>query len=142
MPAPDACLQPQYIEGLEALHAHGLHWEWCCKPEALPSIATACAKFPDMAFVLNHLGHNSGGDDFETWAPAITELAKNTNVVAKLGAIEQWEVSDPAPYVHSCSVHVPTLVTYHQPPPTCLLDLSPVLSLDDGAPQNQESEMA
>jgi hypothetical protein len=110
----------------------------------------------DMTFVLNHLGHNNGGDDFETWAPAITgetfieifslcrvtlnpepppilfflhaccsacghgqhayairnecgdvghpvitsELAKTCpNVVAKLGAIEEWRVSDPAPFL-------------------------------------------
>ena len=32
-------------------------------------------------------------EDFETWAPAITELAKCKNVVAKLGAIEQWMVA-------------------------------------------------
>ena len=77
----------------------GLLWEWCCKPEAIPAISKACANFPSMTFVLDHLGHNSGGDDFETWAPALTELARNPNVVAKLGAIEQWEVVDPGPYL-------------------------------------------
>jgi L-fuconolactonase len=100
MPPADACLQPAYLDGLKALHAAGLHWEWACLPEAIPSITKVCASLPEMTFVLNHLGHNNGGDDFETWAPAITELAKNCpNVVAKLGAIEEWRVSDPAPFL-------------------------------------------
>lgn len=97
MPAPDACLAPLYIQGLEALRDRGLLWEWCCKPEAIPSITKVCAQFPSMTFVLDHLGHNSGGDDFETWGPALEALAANENVIAKLGAIEEWNVSDPAP---------------------------------------------
>ena len=51
-----------------------------------------------MTFILDHLGHNSGGDDFETWAPAIADLAKRCpNVYAKLGAIEQWDTREPGP---------------------------------------------
>ena len=49
-----------------------------------------------MTFILDHLGHNSGGDDFETWAPAIADLARRCpNVYAKLGAIEQWDTREP-----------------------------------------------
>lgn len=99
MPAGDACLDPAYMEGLAVLQAAGLHWEWCCQPNAIPSIAKACLAMPDMSFVLDHMGHNNGGDDFDTWAPAISLLAKNQNVVAKLGAIEEWKVQDPGPYI-------------------------------------------
>jgi len=52
-----------------------------------------------MTFILNHLGHNCGGEDFATWAPAITELAKRPNVLAKLGASEEWQVADPGPFL-------------------------------------------
>ena len=108
MPAPDACLAPAYLDGLRALARYGggggrlggLHWEWCCKPEALPSIAKVCAQFPDMVFVLDHLGHNCGGDDLATWSKDLEALAaSSSNVYAKLGAIEEWEVKDPAPYL-------------------------------------------
>lgn len=34
------------------------------------------SKFPTMTFVLDHLGHNSSGEDFDTWAPAITALVR------------------------------------------------------------------
>lgn len=61
MPAPTACLEEAYLAGLAALHSHGLLWEWCCHPSAIPSISEVSAKFPDMTFVLDHLGHNSGG---------------------------------------------------------------------------------
>lgn len=111
MPPADACLQPLYLEGLKELESAGLLWEWCCLPEAIPSLAKASAQFPDMTFVLDHLGHNSGGNDLETWAPALAELAKCKNVVAKLGAMEEWKVDDPAPYLdHALSVFGPDRV--------------------------------
>ena len=142
--------------GLAALLKAGLLWEWCCKSESLPAIAKAVAKFPEMTFVLDHIGtscepvlvpnkyahalarhmysipapstpstpstaqaglhhhtttlanlrglillhdafafagHNSSGDDFETWAPALEKVAAgNSNVFCKLGAVEQWDV--------------------------------------------------
>ena len=57
MPPPDACLEGMYLDGLRVLGEHpGLHWEWCCVPSAIPSIAKCCAQFPEMVFVLNHLG--------------------------------------------------------------------------------------
>eukprot|EP00039_Didymoeca_costata_P019679 m.338513 g.338513 ORF g.338513 m.338513 type:complete len:294 (+) comp18450_c0_seq1:19-900(+) len=99
MPEADDCLKPDYLAGLEALHAEGLHWEWCCKPYAIPSISKVCAKMPEMTFVLDHLGHNMGGEDFDTWAPAIDDLAKNKNVFAKIGAIEEWKVDSPDRYL-------------------------------------------
>lgn len=105
MPLPTACLDPTYLDGLQAIGEAGLLWEWCCLPEAIPSISTVVRKFPKMSFVLDHLGHNSGGEDFETWAPAIESLAKLPNVVAKLGAIEQWDVADPGKFLdHALNV--------------------------------------
>jgi len=101
MPAADACLDPEFLAGLKALEEEGagLMWEWCCKPEAIPHLTKVTAKFPDTTFVLDHLGHNGGGEDFATWSEAITELAKLPNIVAKPGAIEQWDVKDAGPFL-------------------------------------------
>merc|ERR1712216_19291 len=99
MPPADACLDGKFLEGLAVLERNGLLWEFACQPCALPHVVTVCSRFPQVTFVLDHLGHNAGGDDYETWAPAITELAKCSNVVAKLGAIEEWDVSDPGLYL-------------------------------------------
>ena len=42
MPAPTACLDAVYLEGLAALADAGLIWEWCCLSESIPSITEAC----------------------------------------------------------------------------------------------------
>jgi|TARA_B110000208_G_scaffold98457_1_gene122999 L-fuconolactonase len=99
MPAPDACRAPLLLEGLAVLAANGLLWEWCCKPEALPHIAAISAQFPTMTFVLDHLGHNSGGNDLEAWKASIDLVAACPNVVAKMGACEEWAVDDCGPYL-------------------------------------------
>lgn len=103
MPAPDSCLAKDYMEGLQVLGEAGLHWEWCCHWEALQHIAVVCEKVPHMSFVLDHVGRNCGEPhDFQPWADAISSLARTCpNVVAKLGAIEEWGClrGDPSPYL-------------------------------------------
>lgn len=94
----DYCLSAQYAEGLDELQRSGgeapLLWEFCCWPACLPHIAAVCERFSGVTFVLDHLGHNQGGDDFDTWAPALADLARRCpNIVAKLGAIEEWGLS-------------------------------------------------
>ena len=98
MPPSDACLSDKYIAGLAVLEEYGLHWEWCCHSSSLFSIATACSKFPNMTFVLNHCGRNGGTeDDVDEWKAAIACVAKQQNVVCKIGAIEEWGVANPHP---------------------------------------------
>jgi hypothetical protein len=47
------------------------------------------------SFETNRKGHNGGGEDFDTWSLAISTLAKECpNVVTKVGAGEEWGVSD------------------------------------------------
>jgi predicted TIM-barrel fold metal-dependent hydrolase len=66
-----------------------------------PNLATVCAAFPDMTFVIDHLAHNgnSEGGDLETWGAAIEELGKLGNVYAKMGAVEEWGVTNPEDYM-------------------------------------------
>ena len=53
-----------------------------------------------VRFVLDHIGLNEAGDDFARWAPMVEELARCENVIGvKLGAIEEWRVADPQPYL-------------------------------------------
>ncbi len=97
--AEDYCTSnADFAGGLAALAAAGLHWEWCCHYKALPHVAQVCAATPNMTFVLDHLGRNNGTEeDVAEWAAALALVAANPNVVAKIGAIEEWGVADPAP---------------------------------------------
>lgn len=98
--APDACLEPAFLEGLEALNKAGLLWEFCCNPSMAPNLSTCCAKFPEMTFIIDHLAHNGNdGGEMEKWGPAIDELGKLPNVYAKMGAVEQWDVPNPEDYM-------------------------------------------
>lgn len=98
--APDACLDPTFLEGLEELGKNGLLWEFCCNPTMAPNLAACCAKFPDMTFIIDHLAHNGNdGGDMENWGPAIDTLGKLPNVYAKMGATEEWAVTNHGDYM-------------------------------------------
>ena len=36
--ADDACLEPKFLEGLDALQSTGLLWEFCCEPRMAPHL--------------------------------------------------------------------------------------------------------
>jgi predicted TIM-barrel fold metal-dependent hydrolase len=96
MPKLDACLENKFLEGLQELARHGLHWEFAVQPGALPYVLRVVQTFPKIMFVLDHLGHNAGHDsDIKAWKKSIDALAKYPNVVVKMGACEEWGVSDP-----------------------------------------------
>eukprot|EP01052_Picozoa_sp_SAG31_P064893 SAG31_NODE_23736_length_497_cov_1.110553_1_plen_81_part_10 len=77
-------------QGLAAMEAAGLLWEFCVFPNMAPNLATVCAKFPGMTFIIDHLAHNGNdGGEMETWGPAIDALGKLPNVYCKMGAIEE-----------------------------------------------------
>jgi len=68
----------------------------------LPAVAATCAILPDMTFVLNHLGLNAFTEkgDVSSWRNALIDVASSSrNVYAKLGAIEEWLVEDPSPFL-------------------------------------------
>jgi len=70
MPEAIACKDENFIKGLEALNklAPNLLWEFACQPIAVKHVIEVIKMFPNMNFVLDHLGHVCGGGyDFETW---------------------------------------------------------------------------
>lgn len=98
MPKYDACLNETFIEGLEELARNGdLLWEFAVQPGALSNVLKIVQRFSKVLFVLDHLGHNAGCDsDINAWKSCIDALAKCSNVVVKMGACEEWGVSDPS----------------------------------------------
>eukprot|EP00928_Gymnodinium_smaydae_P026330 TRINITY_DN20711_c0_g1_i1.p1 TRINITY_DN20711_c0_g1~~TRINITY_DN20711_c0_g1_i1.p1 ORF type:complete len:173 (-),score=25.76 TRINITY_DN20711_c0_g1_i1:134-652(-) len=98
--APNCCIEPTFLEGLAELGKAGLLWEFCVFPYMTPFIPECVSKFPDMTFILDHLGHNGNdGGEMDKWGPAIDAIGKCPNVYAKMGAVEEWGVPNPADYM-------------------------------------------
>jgi len=95
---PDLVFDEAFKRGLRLAQSHGLVIDWwnepspAYKPQALPKLAEIAREFPGITFVLNHLGGlvgpAMGGDEVEaTWRKELEEIAKNLNVVCKVGGI-------------------------------------------------------
>jgi L-fuconolactonase len=98
--AADCCIEQKFLEGLAELGKHGLHWEFCVFPFMAPHIPECIAKFPEMTFIINHLAHNGNdGGEMEKWGPAIDAIGKFPNTYCKMGASEEWGVSDKGAYM-------------------------------------------
>ncbi len=97
----DASLNNKYIDGLKILCKENLHWEFCSNPKHIPFITETCKKCPkEMLFVLDHMLHNDGGDDFEVWSKNISNLADEVpNSYCKLGAAEEWGCQNCSKYL-------------------------------------------
>jgi len=84
-----------FREGFGKLHGLGLSFEaWQYHPQ-LPMVTALARAFPDTTIVLNHFGGPLGIGPYEgrraeilgEWKKGITDLARCTNVVVKLGGI-------------------------------------------------------
>ncbi len=86
-------LDPAFRSGFAQLAPRNLSFEgWLYHPQ-IPELTDLARAFPDTTIVFNHFGGPLGigpyagkaDEVFEGWRPAVTELAKCQNVVAKIG---------------------------------------------------------
>jgi len=88
-------LDPRFREGFAALAPRELSFEAWCYHAQLPDLVDLARAFPDTTIVLNHFGGPLGvgpyagrrDEIFVLWQRGISELAREENVVAKLGGI-------------------------------------------------------
>lgn len=92
---PHLLMHKVYREGFAHLSKYGLSYEaWLYHPQ-LPELIDLAKAFPDTKIILNHFGGplgvgpyaNKRQEVFEVWKKNISELAKCSNVFAKLGGI-------------------------------------------------------
>ncbi|PST48526.1 amidohydrolase [Bifidobacterium callitrichos] len=76
------CLEPSFIEGLEAMADKGLPFELCNRGAELPDMAKAFAQVPQLTLIVDHLGNAPGLDD-DTKA-ALASLAELPNSYIKV----------------------------------------------------------
>ena len=95
----DACeglyLLPDFLDGLQTLAKLGYVFEAWQYHHQINQVAKMAETLPDLKIVLNHFSGpigigpyaNKKDEIFEIWKKDITQLAKHTNVYAKLGGL-------------------------------------------------------
>ena len=98
--SPDApqhvLLDPDFRRGYAHLRTYGLSFEGWLYHTHIADLTDLAHTFPDTTIIFNHLGGPIGvgsyagrrDEVFAAWKPAVTELAKCPNVVAKVGGIQ------------------------------------------------------
>jgi len=89
-------LDPDFRKGYAHLRTYGLSFEGWLYHTHIADLTDLARAFPDTTIIFNHLGGPIGvgsyagrrDEVFAAWKPAITELAKHPNVVAKVGGIQ------------------------------------------------------
>ena len=89
-------LDPKFREGYAQLERYDLTFEgWLYHPQ-IAELTDLARAFPNTTIIFNHLGGPIGigpyagrqDEIFEAWKPAISELAQEQNVIAKVGGIQ------------------------------------------------------
>ena len=89
-------LDANFRRGFAYLRQYGLSFEGWVYHTHIADLTDLARAFPDTTIVFNHLGGPIGvgsyagrrDEVFAAWKPAVTELAKCQNVVAKVGGIQ------------------------------------------------------
>jgi L-fuconolactonase len=97
--APRRLYDGQFREGMAALARHGLTYDVSLFHHQLVDLADAARALPELTIVLNHCGHALGVGPYSSvsqratvwkeWRAGISELARCSNVVCKIGGRTQ-----------------------------------------------------
>lgn len=89
-PDPSWLLRPDVVAGLAAVAEAGLAVELVVRAHQLPVVTKLAGALPAASFVLDHLGKPpllAGGADLERWRTDLADLARRSNVVAKVSGL-------------------------------------------------------
>ncbi|MDP6706225.1 MAG: amidohydrolase family protein, partial [Alphaproteobacteria bacterium] len=94
-PTPDLFLEPEFRRGFACLAPLDLSFEGWCYHTQIGNLTDLARAFPETTIILNHFSGPLGTGPYEgtreenlpQWRSDIAELAKCSNVVAKLGGI-------------------------------------------------------
>jgi L-fuconolactonase len=96
-PDPDWLTRPAVLRGLAAVAAAGLVYDVVTEGRQLRAAVTAAAAFPQLTFVLDHLGNPEVGPVVdESWARAFRAFAALPNTVGKFSGFLGEPTAAPA----------------------------------------------
>ena len=103
---PEFCLKPDFVHGVQLLHAHGLSFDLCIKHPQLAATIKLVRQCPDVAFILDHIGKpDIKAGKLDPWRAELRELSKMENVWCKLSGLVTeadhgaWTPADLRPYI-------------------------------------------
>ncbi|UGX86404.1 amidohydrolase family protein [Phyllobacterium meliloti] len=97
---------PLFRDNIRRIGGSGLTFDLCVLPRQMDRAIALVDLAPDVTFILDHCGvPDIKGNDFETWRGKITEIAKRSNVIAKISGVVayadgEWVADTLKPYVH------------------------------------------
>lgn len=103
---PEFCVKPDFVRGVQLLHAHGLSFDLCIKHPQLAATIKLVRQCPDVAFILDHIGKpDIKAGKLDPWRAELRELSKLENVWCKLSGLvteadfAHWTPADLRPYL-------------------------------------------
>ena len=100
------CLRPDFVRGVQALHAHGLSFDLCIFHRQLANAIKLVRQCPDVSFVLDHIGKpDIKAGALDPWRAELHELSKLENVWCKISGLvteadhAKWKPADLRPYI-------------------------------------------
>ena len=105
-PDDEFMARPEFLKGLEAVCERGLSYDLLLFPKHLPLAIKVVERFPNMRFVLDHIGKPKIKDGIVSpWKADLEKLAPYENVSCKLSGMVtetnwgQWHSRDFTPYL-------------------------------------------
>jgi L-fuconolactonase len=103
---PDFCIRPSFIEGVQRLARHGLHFEICIYHHQLGAAIKLARQCPDVPLILDHIGKPAIRYDLvEPWWSQIRAMADLANVQCKVSGViteddhDRWTEGHIKPYL-------------------------------------------
>jgi L-fuconolactonase len=105
-PNPEFCLQPGFVRGVQALHAHGLSFDICINHTQLANTIKLVRQCPNVMFVLDHIAKpDIKAGDLDPWRAQLRDLAMLPNTWCKISGLvteadhQKWKPADLQPYI-------------------------------------------
>lgn len=99
-------LRPEFLDGISKLEKRGFVYDILVFPHQLGAVLEFVKKFPNQAFVIDHIAKPYINDGFfEGWATMMKEISKHENVYCKLSGMvteadyKNWKPQQIHPYM-------------------------------------------